>query len=359
MKIWVMAAIRTGYDILDAIIDHLPIAGVIGLDGDVNETTVSGYVNGRGWCAKRGLPFVGVNRYALNDPGERVILTSLEIDLLLVLGWQRLVPGWLIDHCRHGAIGVHGSSHGIAGGRGRSPQNWALILGDPEFHLSIFRLDERVDSGSVLATRTFPLSAFDDIKTSYYKSSLTTAALLVDAYRHDLLVAGRGEEQHGEARYLPQRTPDDGGIDWSRTTTEIHAFVRSLTRPYPGASTMIDGARMTVWVVRPFSITAELGADAKPGEVVAAFWSGDLVVRTGDGLLLLDDFDFHDAPAPAVGKGTVFDSCEHASQMAAIVERHLSRYPDAPLHHDVLAQAAPPRADTRMRNSLEDGHRAT
>lgn len=334
-----MSAIASGYDILDAIVDELPIAGVIGLVGDVDVSAVSGYLDGRPWCDRNGIEYVGVTSYQLSDARERSMIAALDIDLLLVLGWQRLIPRWLIEHSRLGAIGVHGSSHGIAGGRGRSPQNWALILGDHEFHLSIFRIDERVDSGGVIATRSFPLTAFDDIKSSYYKTGITTAAMLVDAFRSGRLAAGDGDPQSDEALYLPQRTPEDGGIDWRRNTAEIHGFVRSLTRPYPGAATSFAGASVTIWSARPFAMPPETFAAAVPGEVVRAFAQGDLLVRTGDGILLIEDYEFAGGKGVEIAKGTTFTSSDHLAQMEAIASRHEARYPNAPLHPDILAQA--------------------
>ena len=77
-------------------------------------------------------------------------------------------------------MGAHGSPLGITKGRGRSPQNWALILGLSTFYISIFKIDPGIDSGQIIETRSFTYSDFDDIKTSYYKVCLLTADMIIN-----------------------------------------------------------------------------------------------------------------------------------------------------------------------------------
>ena len=107
-------------------------------------------------------------------------LISKEIDILVVAGWQRLIPDWLIDHVEIAVLGGHGSAEGITAGRGRSPQNWALIMGKEHFTISLFRIDSGVDTGPVLLERTFNYSDFDDIQTSYFKTSWLMSDMLVE-----------------------------------------------------------------------------------------------------------------------------------------------------------------------------------
>ena len=72
-------------------------------------------------------------------------------------------------------LGVHGSCDGILKGRGRSPQNWALLMGKTSFDLSIFKISKGVDSGAILATKKVYLDDKDSIFDSYLKCSLTSA----------------------------------------------------------------------------------------------------------------------------------------------------------------------------------------
>ena len=48
-------------------------------------------------------------------------------------------------------IGAHGSCDGIVKGRGRSPQNWAFILGANKFKISLFKITSGIDEGDVIS----------------------------------------------------------------------------------------------------------------------------------------------------------------------------------------------------------------
>ena len=337
MKTYALCTLSTGLDPLRQIAGQVPLAGAIGLTRRPPTDAISGYTYVGDACEGLGLPFVPVERYALDDAEDRRRLLSLDMDLLLVLGWQRLLPDWLLQHCRVGAIGNHGSAYGIAGGRGRSPQNWALLLGERRFEISIFFLEPAVDSGRVIDTRSFDLTEHDDIRTSYRKAGRCVADMIVDNLKNGRIAAREGRAQHGPARYLPQRLPEDGEIDWRRTTRELHDFVRALTRPYPGAFSRFDGGTVSIWGAQPFS--SERGS-AEPGRVVERFESGELLVATGDGLLLVTDYTAEPADASTrVRAGVRLASCDFRAQMRAIVERHRRKHPDLPLAEPILRLA--------------------
>ena len=49
-------------------------------------------------------------------------------------------------------------------GRGRSPQNWALITGAQKFYISLFVLTEGIDDGKIVDEKCFGYNEYDDIK---------------------------------------------------------------------------------------------------------------------------------------------------------------------------------------------------
>jgi len=336
MNIYVLCTVSAGLNTLELLRRKLPIKGVIGLSKREATDAISGYVFMGNYCSAKDLDFIPVVGYSLKSAADQDLLRSLEIDVLLVLGWQRLIPGWLIKHCRIGAIGVHGSAHGISAGRGRSPQNWALMLGATGFSISIFYIDEGIDSGTVIETREFPLTVFDDIKTSYYKVSWLTAAMLIENLSK-VTFGSRGMLSEGPVRYLPQRIPEDGAIDWERSKQEIFNFVRALTRPYPGAFSALTDYKFTVWNARPFDLDGQVIYEFTSGEIVLRYDNNDLLVKVADGFMLIDDYSV----TPESGKellkeGLVLPSIRFRDQLKEIVDRHYRRYPDFKIHEDVL-----------------------
>lgn len=336
MKIYALATLSTGLEVVDYVHSRISLSGIIGLSKREPSDTISGYQYLAPYCEKRGVPFIEVKTYGLTAPDDRLALDKLEIDVLLVMGWQRLIPDWLIQQCRVAAIGGHGSAVGITGGRGRSPQNWALIMGKTQFHLSIFRITTDIDAGDIIDSRTYSLNEQDDIQSSYYKAAWNTSQMIVDFLKSDLKQPQILQKQDSEsARYLPQRLPEDGAIDWTRGTKQIYDFIRALTHPYPGAFSDFYGGRLMIWRARPFENSKEW--HSRPGEIVTRFESGALLIRTGDGLLLIDEYAIEpEGGLEHLHEGTCLVSADFSEQMETIIKRHQQRYPHLPLASDVL-----------------------
>jgi methionyl-tRNA formyltransferase len=327
MKIYGLCTLESGLEMAKGLVEQgFPLQGLIGLNKRVESDAISGYVHAAAFCQVHNLDFIEVRTYSLSAPEDRAALLANDIDLLLIMGWQRLVPGWLLTHSRHGGLGLHGSAFGIAGGRGRSPQNWGLIFGLDEFHLCLFRLDEGIDSGDVIASRLIRISTFDDIRTSQLKVARNMVDMVVETWRRGRLLMPSGVPQAGEARYMPQRVPEDGFIDFRRRGKAIYNFVRALTRPYPGAFTTLHGAKLKIWRCRPFS--QRIGGPIRaPGTILSVLDSGQLVIEVGDGNLLVDEYDYEADPRD-LRVGAQLASIDFADQMRAVVARHKARFPD-------------------------------
>jgi methionyl-tRNA formyltransferase len=88
---------------------------------------------------------------------------------------------------------------------------------------------------------------------------------------------------------LRRRRPADGDVDWEQPARRIYDFVRALTRPYPGAFSILDGRCLRLWRAAFNPADAE---GRRPGEVVGPVLSPDAdacgqVVATAGGTLTL------------------------------------------------------------------------
>jgi methionyl-tRNA formyltransferase len=102
----------------------------------------------------------------------------------------------------------------------------------------------------------------------------------------DALLAGTAKEtpqDETQATYFGGRKPEDGRIDWTKSSREIFNLIRAVTDPYPGAFTDVGPARLMVWWADPAS-PASLGRRGAPGEILSVT---PLLVATGDGALEL------------------------------------------------------------------------
>lgn len=335
MNIYVACTLSQSLEIINILKQEIPLRGIIGLNQRKPTQQISGFVYLRDYCRKNNLDFIGVKSYSLTDTQDQEKLQKLDLDLLLVLGWQRLIPEWFLNQCKIGAIGVHGSSSGITKGRGRSPQNWALILGKKKFIISIFFLNQKIDAGKVIDSASFVLTPFDNIQTSYYKTNILTAEMIIKNIKNKNIIKGKGKSQTGRPTYLPQRLPEDGAIDWKRSATEILGFINALTHPYPGAFTEINKTKITIWQARPFEFLKPV--TLKPGTIYKVFHDGNFLVQTGRGLLLIEDYDKEPACSDVLKEGKIFTSVDFTKQIRNIIKRHQAKYPSLKIAREVLA----------------------
>ncbi len=320
-----MATVEMGLDLMLLLHDRL--AGVIGLSPRAAGDKLSGYLDLAPHAAALGLPFLAVDDYSLRSPKDRARLESLSIEVLLLGGWQRLIPPWLLVQPRQGALGLHGSPWGIQAGRGRSPQNWALILEEPEFEIALFRLQPGADEGPVLARRRLRYGFSEGIRSSY-QAVVYAAAEMIRALPASL---PPGQPQEGLSYYLPQRLPEDGALDWNRPAAAVLAFIHALSRPYPGAFSLLRGQALKLWCAQRFAAPSQ----GPPGLILHRFQEGSLLIRCADAALLVSEWSGPQDPQA----GERLPSVSFPLQMQGIIKRHQQRWPDRPLQPKILAAA--------------------
>ena len=309
--------LRSGHRI-DLIVGVAPSSAATG--------SISGWTDVAEFGRRWGVPHHYVDRYDLDSQIDREYFAGLQFDFLWVCGWQRLVPAWLLGAASRGAIGAHGSPDGVAAGRGRSPQNWAIMLGCPSFEVALFRLTSGVDDGPIISSRTFHYGIADDVAMSYRKNAFCVGEMLVELL-DDPDMVDRAQPQGSEAYYFPQRTPEDGVVDWRLPVAQVWAHCRALSRPYPGLRAFrAEGGQIVIWGCEPFDAATSVG---RPGRIDAVFEDGSFVVECGDGRLLVHDCDAPDGWKPSVGE--VLVGRPFLDTLREICDRHVVRHPDQPL----------------------------
>ena len=209
------------------------------------------------------------------------------------MGWQRLIPKAVLDCFKFGVYGFHGNAGYLPFGRGRSPLNWSIIMGDTRFNLNMFRYDENADSPNVFATEMFSITPHDDIRTAQYKNMICSKNLirkLLEAYKSGIINI-RTESKDFDSWYN-KRTAADGKVDFKARTRDIYNLIRGVAAPFPGAFAYVnsdENLKITIWQAHPFDEMIDFSGYA-PGEVIDIF-DNKLVVRTVDGSLLIDRYE--------------------------------------------------------------------
>lgn len=332
MNIYILNATITGKILTEILCRQTNIKGIITLDDRGVEKTAE-YHDYTLYCEANGLECIKLKTYNITDSRDKEILLDKDIDLLIVASWQRLIPEWLINKCSVGVIGCHGSHEGIELGRGRSPQNWALLTGQKQFILSIFWIEAGADNGKIIDTREFSYQSTDTILSSYIKAAFAQADMILENLRNGNIVRKFGTPQGTEVAYLPQRKAEDGMIDWSRDAIDIDNMVKALTKPYPGAYTLFNNEKIIIWISRPIVTDYSYLYDVYPNGTVISMLEESFLIKCGRNLLLVNECSNFNV----VKEGTVFESANYQEQMKTIIARHNMKM-GTPLSHLIIAE---------------------
>ena len=239
------------------------------------QKTTAGPMKARALAA--GLPLLQPER--LKDPSFLDALAALRADLGVVAAYGKILTDAVLATPRLGLINVHASL--LPRYRGAAPVHRAVIAGETETGVTIMRVVKALDAGPMLAKVTRPIGPDDTSDEVERDLGSLGAGLLVSTI--EALADNRAGEtpQHdADATYAHRLTKDDGVVDWTRSSVEIHNQIRGL-HPWPHAFTFARGQRVILH--RSTQPAADVAAGA-PGSVLEA--AGDrLVVATGAGAL--------------------------------------------------------------------------
>lgn len=176
-------------------------------------------------------------------------LTKLNADIFIVVSYGQILPTELINLPRLKTLNIHFSL--LPKYRGASPIQFALLNGDSETGTTIFVLDEKMDTGPILATQKYPIEPYDNFITLSKKLADASADLLIKIlpdYAGGKIIP-QPQDDVG-ASYTKIISKEDGRIDWNKTATEIYNMLRAFTH-WPGIWTIWDGKKLKITEAEP------------------------------------------------------------------------------------------------------------
>jgi methionyl-tRNA formyltransferase len=226
-------------------------------------------------AVERRLPVLQPERVRGSEWAQRLKALAPEVSVVAAFG--QILPKAILDAPDKGSINVHASL--LPRWRGAAPVAWALIRGETETGVTIFLMDEGMDTGPILLQERTPIFPEESAGELALRLSQIGAALLVKTL--DSLDRLIPTPQNSEvATFAPRLTKEDGRINWSETARSLVNRVRGCN-PWPGAAARWRGGRMIVWRGEAL----DEAVSAKPGTLVKSL-SGRLAIATGGGLFL-------------------------------------------------------------------------
>lgn len=224
-----------------------------------------------------GLPVVQPEKIKKNEEFQHQLM-GLKPEAIIVVGYGRIIPPWMLQLPRLGNINVHASL--LPKYRGAAPIQWAIASGETVTGITTMRLDEGLDTGDILLQQEIAILPDDTAVTLAPRLASMGADLLVESLKG--LEQGNISplpQDHAQATLAPILKKEDGAIDFARTATEICNRLRGF-QPWPGAYTHFRGKNLKIIAAR----TAKESISIAPG---ALGMKGDrLLVGCGDGTML-------------------------------------------------------------------------
>ncbi len=209
------------------------------------------------------------------DLAETALLVR-DCDVLLTIGYGVLLPTEILTLPRHGCLNLHFSL--LPRWRGAAPVQRAIEAGDSLTGVTVFQLDEGMDTGPIFSTKRFALDT--DITSDELLIEL--AELGVEAVMDSLQAITDGKRpttQSDEgATKASKITKQECEIVWSLSAQVISQKVRAFTSN-PGAWTRFRGDTLKI-----DSVSLE-DSSLKPGTLHIV--DKKLIVGTGSNALAI------------------------------------------------------------------------
>jgi methionyl-tRNA formyltransferase len=239
----------------------------------------------KAYAAQRGIPVTQPRSLRLDGKfpddarAARQALLDACPDVLVVAAYGLILPPWVLQLPRLGAINIHASL--LPRWRGAAPIHRAIEAGDARTGITIMQMDAGLDTGDMLLAEGVDIRPDDTTGTLHDRLAPLGGRLVVEALERAARGALTRTPQPADGvTYAHKIDKREATLDWREAAALLERRLRAFD-PFPGASATLGGETLKVWRA---SVTGQRGA---PGEILVA--EGDtLVVAAGDQALRLE-----------------------------------------------------------------------
>jgi methionyl-tRNA formyltransferase len=205
---------------------------------------------------------------------------SYNIDLFVSMSFNQIFKEPILNVPKLGVINCHAGK--LPFYRGRNILNWALINDEKEFGITVHYVDEGIDTGDIIKQQSYPISDKDDYNSLLEIAYVECALILYKAIKEIQVGNSKRILQntiHPVGFYCGRRGPGDEIINWNQSSRNLFNFIRSINKPGPMATTLLDGNQIKINKARLISLAPIY--ICTPGQLLAKTKEGFLV-KTAD-----------------------------------------------------------------------------
>lgn len=172
-----------------------------------------------------------------------VLIKKLEPDLIITIAFGRLIPESLLNIPRHGWINVHFSI--LPKWRGAAPVQWAILSGDRQSGVTIFKLDKGMDTGPIYASESVDIDAHEMTDALLKRLSFLGAELTKEVLISISKEIDPKPQSVSGISLAPKFNKNDGKIDWNHSAAQIYNKYRALCSN-PGIWSSLGQTRLKI-----------------------------------------------------------------------------------------------------------------
>ena len=208
------------------------------------------------------------------DITSALVQSSSEIVITIAFG--QLVKENALKIPKHGWINIHFSM--LPRWRGAAPIQHSILNGEKSVGISIFKLDQGMDTGPVYLAQEFPITK-DETTTEVLNRLSNEGSQMTLAVLEMIKMLKQPISQSVESvSYASKFLKKDGEINWERSSDSIYNLYRALGSN-PGVWSVLNEVRVRINALEKSDLLVEL----RPGQIYID--NEKMFVRTLDGII--------------------------------------------------------------------------
>jgi len=209
------------------------------------------------WAESLGL---NVQKPENNDELKKVI-ENIKPEIVITIAYGRIIPLDLLELPKSGWINVHFSL--LPRWRGAAPVQWAILNGDKQTGITVFKLDKGMDTGPVYLEQVTPINDNENSDELLKRLSQIGSDLAIKSL--ELISDGvipKPQASNG-ITLAPKISKNDGKIDWQQSSNQVVNRFRALSSN-PGVWSLLGELRIKIDSLVASSFVDQI----KPADIV-------------------------------------------------------------------------------------------
>ena len=196
-----------------------------------------------------------------NNDELKKIIESIKPEVVITIAYGRIIPHELLEIPKYGWINVHFSL--LPRWRGAAPVQWAILNGDKQTGITVFKLDKGMDTGPVYLEQATPIN--DDENSDGLLKRLSQIGSELAIKSLELISEGVTPKPQASIgiTLAPKISKNHGKIDWTQSSDQVVNRFRALSSN-PGVWSLLGELRIKIDALVASSLVDQI----KPADIV-------------------------------------------------------------------------------------------